>query len=170
MESNKPENVFPTSPDFTVNGKVYSIRKIGIKDHAWLSDRHGGPREANAIFNKPDLKAIVEFAYHQLSQEDRCDFRAKDVERIGDDGEVEKRRLSGPDVLFDMASNDELSAMFDAMAFAMIQGNPIIEPSVKAQLEEQKKRLDQMMNLSIGGGSLTSSPANTDTQLMNSEP
>lgn len=159
------QDLLPTQPEFFVKktGKTYTIRKVGVRDHAWMINKHGSQEKANAVFKEQNHLGIAQCVYHLLTQEQRADFLAKEIDTVTDDGEKLKIKMTGPEVLLDSLEDDELDAMVGALIKAMMNGSPIAEQAILKAAEEEKKRMEEGMSQPTGDKSSISSPQSTDT-------
>lgn len=154
------EDILPTTPTFELNGKSYTLRIPDIADQVWIREKYGSQEAFINILNEDIQKcnwlAICQFAYHQLPNEARADFRATEATVVNDEGEEANIKLSGPEVLLhSLKGHQDAAALLIAITQAIVKSNPIIEEAFSAEV---KKNLKAPL---IGGKYLTPSKANT---------
>lgn len=164
------KDLLPEQPEFAVQktNKTYSLRKVTVRDHAWLSQKHD-KKPIKDIFREP--LSIAQFVYHLMTQEQRADFMSFEGDVINDDGVKEHVKKTGPQVLLEALELEEFEAMSGALTRAMLNGTPEAAPAaekaIKELQEEEKKRLPKK-GKQTGQKSLTSSQVSTDTRSISS--
>jgi hypothetical protein len=84
---NKPlklEDLIPQESHFTIGDKLYNLRKINLRDEAWLEKYHPNMQ---ALFNKEDYAFMCQLAYRLMCEADQAEFEGKSI--------TEKNTLTG---------------------------------------------------------------------------
>ncbi len=164
MKPIKFEDLCPEPGEFTLKatGKTYRIRPVTLEDESWMQKRFDD--RISEIFEKVNIGEIAVIVFRLLDNEARRDFVAQEVEEVQEDGSVKRVSAGGVDLLRRCISGPkEKLEVFGALMQTIGLSRPIQDEIYKeAEIESQKKS-EPSQSQSTGDGSLTSSPASTDT-------
>jgi len=150
------KDIIPERAEFKLNDKTYAFRKITLDDRTWNERTFGKDRSFETFTNEEISKLL----YHQL--EDKSDFVSSEITEINDDGDLIKRKVTGPEAFRKsiVSINDQtiiLGAYFKCLGFSTAMKD--------IELEDLKKKQEKQ----TGEKSLTQSQENTDILLNKSE-
>lgn len=93
------EDLEPEMGEFEIKelGKKFRLRPVSVRDEVWLFKRFGyGLQE---VFDKMRLIQLVEFAFHQLVEEDKKFFEKQTVTFMNEEGVQEKVDIGGAELM-----------------------------------------------------------------------
>lgn len=153
--------------------KRYTLNPMTLLDEDWIRENIG--EEINVLFQKMNMRDLCRVAFHQMCEEDKEDFLAREATFIDDKGEKIKRKIGGAELLCHFISGphekkDLTEALYQTAGFSRAMIEKWIKDQAEKKQPENKKKEPHHDDPSIGQKSLTSSQASTDGQLSTSSP
>jgi hypothetical protein len=140
-------DIVPEGASFSLRktGKIYRLRPINLSDEIWLQKNFG--TGLDAVFREVKMKEICRIAFHQMVEEDKEEFLARDVTVINEEGEKLSVRMGGAELLFvNISGHTEKLAVFEALLHTVGVSRPMIDKlsaeeasTSKEQVSDQKK-------------------------------
>lgn len=132
----KIEDLVPAPSEFTLEGKTYHLRKFSIEDEAWMR-RTWKPHETEKYFAEMDMAKLSLLLYRLLVE--KSDFPPVEIEDHDDDGNVIKRKLTGPQNLCRQLPGGILATQEIMFALSATIGvsQPILDALTKEEIENQ---------------------------------
>lgn len=171
MRPIKMSEIVPSPSEFTLRstGKTYKLRPFGLEDEQWLDETFGG--ELEKVFREYRIRDILRIAYHQLCDEDKKEFKAREVRLQDEDGEERTERMGGVRLLFArVTGEDEQYAILQALLKARGVSQPLMEELVAEVSGAPAQKKSDETDPSTGEKFSTSLQPNTDGPSSTSEP
>jgi hypothetical protein len=144
METIRLEDLIPEGAEITLKktGKTYRLKPISLSDELWLNKTFGA--ELDSIFRQIKMKEVCRIVFHQLEDEDKEDFLARDVTIINEEGEKATHRIGGAELLFILISGyKEKLEIFEALLKTIGISRPVMEKLKQEETPEtEKKRVE----------------------------
>lgn len=119
------------------NGKVYRLRKVNIRDEAWLEDR--GLLDISGLIDTQQLTKVFMVVYHQLVEKD--DFPPVMRREHDDNGSPVERLVPGHEVLMEAldenSATSECEEIFSAVLEVFGWSRPLRE-QIRKHVEDQE--------------------------------
>lgn len=174
----KFEDLVPQGDSFTLKktGKTYHLRPFTLADEIWMADTFG--ESVEAIFKSMKMKEICRIVYRILEDEDKKEFKAKNVLLINEEGEEVEKRIGGYELLFlQIAGYSEKLEIFKSLLQTIGVSRGLQEtlfednPKANEKQSSQKKSPPESVQITPDTtNSSTSSQANMDGQSSTSPP
>lgn len=133
------------------------LRIPNVDDQAWMKATFGNDLEK--VLNSTDINGMAKLAFRLLK--DKAPFSARDFEGYNDDGEIEKKRLVGFEVLAQSIEGfQERINVYRALLSTVGMSQPVLD-KLKKKAEAMARAYSEA-EASAGPTSSTSSPTNTD--------
>lgn len=154
------EDLLPSKPIATLDGKEFSFRAPSLGDDGWIKENIGDQDALRKMVKETQWDKISKLAYHLIDDAGRAHFRARSATIISETtGESVQRHMTGPEVLLQKITGVENGvALLGAITRAMANANPLIGDLVKKSLAEAEK----IISGQTGEKSSTRSQVNTN--------
>jgi hypothetical protein len=141
----KLEDLVPEGAEFKLKKteKTYRLKPFSLSDELWMNKVFGNDIEK--IFREVRMKEVCRIVFHQLEDEDKEDFLARDVTVINEQGEKLTQRLGGAELfsLF-ISGQTEKIKIFEALLQTIGISRPMLDEFKKdSESSTEKKTEDQ---------------------------
>lgn len=139
----KLEEIIPKRSEFKLlkTKRSYALRPLSLDDELWLQHTYGDQLEK--ILGEIRMKEICQIVFHQMEEESKAYFAAKDITFMDDNGESKTHRVGGAALLLCMISGGmtEKLEIFNALMETVGISRPIQDRLVASdQLKKKQSR------------------------------
>lgn len=148
-------DLIPEDSTVKLGDKEYNLRRIELNDEAWMARTFGD--DLQIIFTELRMPEICKIVFHQMK--DKADFTAIEVTDHDDDGVIQTRLVTGPELLMRKVIGkrqqfDVVASLLKTLGFS----RPILDEAEDAAASVKKKRAKKVRRnpKQTGAKSLTS--------------
>lgn len=138
-------DLFPETGTFKLKSTgdhEHRLRPVNLIDRAWITRTFGEGNVLQAMFEKSDFASITKLVFYLL--EDKSPFPAGEIDDLGENFEVVKRKVAGPErIMQAIVSPAEQIAVMKALLKTIGVSEPMLDAisqDLAAAGDAEKKR------------------------------